>query len=82
VPAKRAALAATVLVIHTALIAAAIATVYGTEKWIHFLWSDHRRLMSSIPIEGQASCPPLFCERSADTCPGDALSSASFINIG
>lgn len=38
--AKRAALAATVLFIHTALIAAAIATVYGTEKWIHFLWSD------------------------------------------
>jgi hypothetical protein len=30
--AKRAALAATVLFIHTALIAAAIATVYGTEK--------------------------------------------------
>jgi hypothetical protein len=38
--AKRAALAAAVLFIHTALIAAAIATVYGTEKWIHFLWSD------------------------------------------
>src|SRR4051794_8714714 len=38
--AKRAALAATALFIHTALIAAAIATVYGTEKWIHFLWSD------------------------------------------
>jgi hypothetical protein len=38
--AKRAALAAIVLFIHTALIAAAIATVYGTEKWIHFLWSD------------------------------------------
>jgi hypothetical protein len=38
--AKRAALAATVLFIHTALIAAAIATVYGAEKWIHFLWSD------------------------------------------
>jgi hypothetical protein len=38
--ANRAALAAVVLFIHTALIATAIATVYGTEKWIHFLWSD------------------------------------------
>jgi hypothetical protein len=39
--AKRAALAATVLFIHTALIAAAIATVYGTEKWIHFTVVRH-----------------------------------------
>jgi hypothetical protein len=37
---KRAALAAVALIIHTALIAIAIGTVFLTERWIHYLWAE------------------------------------------
>jgi hypothetical protein len=38
--AKRAFIAALALIIHTGLIAVAIATVFATEKWIHVLWQE------------------------------------------
>jgi hypothetical protein len=38
--AKRALFAGLALIIHSGLIAVAIATVYGTEKWIHILWQE------------------------------------------
>ena len=37
---KRAGLAGVALIIHTGLIGVAIGTVYVTERWIHYLWSD------------------------------------------
>ena len=48
---KRASLAGLALAIHTVLIVVAIGTVYVTERWIHYLWSDADPLLfDTVPL--------------------------------